>query len=145
MPWFKVPMHVSYLLYLDQFSRPLAMTYWRMALTLCRLSGVAPSLLLHPLDFLGRDDDRDLDFFPAMRSTSARKVELVGKVIDEMAKHYQIVPMREHANTIMRLNPEVQPYSEGVASHSPGLLAERATLGQEMETTKYPEGVSSSA
>ena len=99
MPWFKVPMHVSYLLYLDQFSRPLAMTYWRMALTLCRLSGVAPSLLLHPLDFLGRDDDRDLDFFPAMRAPSARKVELVGKVIDEMAKHYQIVPMREHAAT----------------------------------------------
>lgn len=99
MPWFKVPMHVSYLLYLDQFSRPLAMTYWRMALTLCRLSGVAPSLLLHPLDFLGRDDDRDLDFFPAMRSPSARKVELVGKVIDEMAKHYDIQPMREHAAT----------------------------------------------
>ena len=102
MPWFKVPMHVSYLLYLDQFSRPLAMTYWRMALTLCRLSGVAPSLLLHPLDFLGRDDDRDLDFFPAMRSPSARKVELVGKVIDEMAKHYQIVPMREHAAALKR-------------------------------------------
>ncbi len=100
MPWFKVPMHVSYLLYLDQFSRPLAMTYWRMALTLCRLSGVAPSLLLHPLDFLGRDDDRDLDFFPAMRSPSARKVELVGKVIDEMARHYQIVPMREHAASL---------------------------------------------
>ena len=104
MPWFKVPMHVSYLLYLDQFSRPLAMTYWRMALTLCRMSGVAPSLLLHPLDFLGRDDDRDLDFFPAMRSPSARKVELVGKVIDEMARHYQIVPMRAHAAAIMGRN-----------------------------------------
>ena len=114
MPWFKVPMHVSYLLYLDQFSRPLAMTYWRMALTLCRLSGVAPSLLLHPLDFLGRDDDRDLDFFPAMRSPSARKVELVGKVIDEMAKHYQIVPMREHAASLkcgvtQRLGAPTQP------------------------------------
>ena len=108
MPWFKVPMHVSYLLYLDQFSRPLAMTYWRMALSLCRMSGVAPSLLLHPLDFLGRDDDRDLDFFPAMRSPSTRKVELVGKVIDEMARHYQIVPMREHAASITGREPEVR-------------------------------------
>ncbi len=111
MPWFKVPMHVSYLLYLDQFSRPLAMTYWRMALTLCRLSGVAPSLLLHPLDFLGRDDDRDLDFFPAMRSPSARKVELVGKVIDEMARHYQIVPMCEHAAIygVRGVSPVLEP------------------------------------
>ncbi|MFM9961962.1 MAG: polysaccharide deacetylase family protein [Planctomycetaceae bacterium] len=142
MPWFKVPMHVSYLLYLDQFSRPLAMTYWRMALTLCRMSGVAPSLLLHPLDFLGRDDDRDLDFFPAMRSPSARKVELVGKVIDEMSRHYQIVPMREHAAAIVGQKAEVRSYSEGVASHRPGA---RATLGQELEPTKYPEGVSSSA
>ena len=124
MPWFKVPMHVSYLLYLDQFSRPLAMAYWRMALTLCRLSGVAPSLLLHPLDFLGRDDDRDLDFFPAMRSPSARKVELVGKVIDEMAKHYDIRPMREHAAALECCGstqpsiqePETQPSGHRLSS-----------------------------
>ena len=31
MPWFKVPIHVSYLLYLDQFSRFAAINYWRMA------------------------------------------------------------------------------------------------------------------
>ncbi len=124
MPWFKVPMHVSYLLYLDQFSRPLAMTYWRMALTLCRLSGVAPSLLLHPLDFLGRDDDRDLDFFPAMRSPSARKVELVGKVIDEMAKHYDIRPMREHAASLEccgSTQPSIQKPETQRPGHRPPL------------------------
>jgi len=97
MPLFKVPIHVSYLLYLDQFSRTLALTYWQMALTMCRLNGVAPSLLLHPLDFMGCDDDSDLSFFPAMRVPHKPKVELVGKVIDSLAKHYQLVPMREHA------------------------------------------------
>lgn len=97
MPLFKVPIHVSYLLYLDQFSRALAMTYWHMALTMCRLNGVAPSLLLHPLDFMGCDDDSDLSFFPAMRVPHQRKVDLVAKVIDSMAKHYRLVPMREHA------------------------------------------------
>jgi len=97
MPLFKVPIHVSYLLYLDQFSRGLALTYWRMALTLCRMTGVAPSLLLHPLDFMGCDDDRDLMFFPAMRQPSARKLELVEMVLDRMARHWQIVPMRDHA------------------------------------------------
>lgn len=100
MPLFKVPIHVSYLLYLDQFSRGLAMTYWRMALTMCRVSGVAPSLLLHPLDFLGCDDDSDLGFFPAMRIESDRKLELVGKVVDLMTRSWQVGPMIQHARDV---------------------------------------------
>lgn len=99
MPLFKVPIHVSYLLYLDQFSRGLAMTYWRMALAMCRLTGVAPSLLLHPLDFMGRDDDSDLGFFPAMNITSDRKVQLVGKVIDLMTRYWNVGPMIDHSSS----------------------------------------------
>jgi peptidoglycan/xylan/chitin deacetylase (PgdA/CDA1 family) len=56
MPVFCVPFHVSYLLYLRQFSRAAAWAHFRLALALCRLTGVGPSLLLHPLDFLGGDD-----------------------------------------------------------------------------------------
>ena len=99
MPLFKVPIHVSYLLYLDQYSRGLAMTYWRMALTLCRAMRVAPSLLLHPLDFMGKDDDADgsLSFFPAMKDDSTRKIELVGKAIDLMTRYYKVGPMKDHA------------------------------------------------
>ena len=97
MPLFKVPIHVSYLLYLNQFSRTLAMTYWRMALTMCRLAGVAPSLLLHPLDFMGCDDDSDLGFFPAMRVPHGPKCELVGDVIDLMCRYYDVRPVRDHA------------------------------------------------
>lgn len=102
MPVFKTPIHVSYVLYLDQFSRGLAMTYWHMALTMCRITGIAPSLLLHPLDFMGADDDSDLSFFPAMRVPHQRKVELVGQIIDSLAKHYQLVPMRQHAAEVLK-------------------------------------------
>lgn len=143
MPWFKVPIHVSYLLYLDQFSRFAAINYWRMALTLCRLSGVAPSLLLHPLDFLGCEDDSDLNFFPAMRVPSARKLELLDQVLGMMTKHYDVRPMRDHAAAISGRRDDPHVYSEGVSSHSPGLLAPRATLGQEAKTNIYPEGVTS--
>ena len=111
MPLFKVPIHVSYLLYLDRFSRGLAMTYWRMALTMCRMTGVAPSLLLHPLDFMGCDDDSDLGFFPAMNIESDRKVELVGKVIDLMTRYWDVRPMIDHAHSIdspeKQNNPQV--------------------------------------
>ncbi|MGI9429523.1 MAG: polysaccharide deacetylase family protein [Bythopirellula sp.] len=105
MPLLKLPIHVSYLLYLAQYSRWLALTYWRMALLLCRLMRVEPSLLLHPLDFMGCDDDSDLAFFPAMQSPAAEKVALVGDVIDLLASKYQIVTMSAHARqATMRLD-----------------------------------------
>src|SRR5207249_7487452 len=52
MPLFRMPIHFSYILYLSGFSRTAAMSYFRLALTLCRITNVRPSLLLHPLDFL---------------------------------------------------------------------------------------------
>jgi hypothetical protein len=100
MPFFKVPIHASYILYLAQFSRTIAMTYWHAALTLCRTAGVGPSLLLHPLDFMGCDDDRDLAFFPAMGRPAEPKIEIVAWMIDTLSRHYNVVPMKEHATAI---------------------------------------------
>jgi peptidoglycan-N-acetylglucosamine deacetylase len=100
MPVFKVPIHVSYVLYLAMFSRPLALTYFRFFLFMCRLTGVQPSLLLHPLDFMGSDDDKDLSFFPAMRAPHAQKVAVVSEVLRMLAKDFQIVTMQEHAQSL---------------------------------------------
>jgi hypothetical protein len=100
MPVFKVPMHLSYVLYLSKFSRPLARLYFRTALLMCRLTGTAPSMLLHPLDFLGAEDVSALRFFPGMDLPRTRKLELVGECIDLMIEHYDIVTMREHARRL---------------------------------------------
>ena len=100
MPIFKVPIHVSYLLYLKQFSTTAAIAYFRAALGLCRLHGVSPSLLLHPLDFLGGDDEQDLAFFPAMKLAGSQKREFVRRIIEIFAGHYRVVPMQEHARAI---------------------------------------------
>lgn len=97
MPVFKTPIHLSYLLYLRRFSRWLPLAYFRLALALCAATGVRPSLLLHPLDFLGCDDDRDLAFFPGMNMPSAVKLELVGRILKMLSARYHVVPMREHA------------------------------------------------
>ncbi len=97
MPLARVPIHVSYLLYLSRFSRAAAMAYFRAALRLCRWRGVEPSLLLHPLDFLGGDDDSDLSFFPAMNLPSQRKIDLVHDVVALMARRFRVVTLREHA------------------------------------------------
>src|SRR5690606_10638131 len=55
MPLFRLPFHATYILYLAQYSVRAARAYLHTAIRLCRLRGVAPSLLLHPLDFLGGD------------------------------------------------------------------------------------------
>ncbi len=97
LPVFKVPVHVSYLLYLASYNRGLALAYWRFALRMCRWTGTEPSLLLHPLDFLGCDDDRDLAFFPGMNLPARAKCATVGEVLDELASRFRVVTMREHA------------------------------------------------
>ena len=100
MPLVRAPIHLSYLLYLRRFSRFAALAYWRLALLLCRLTRTEPSLLLHPLDFLGCDDKVGLDFFPAMNLTSATKLELVSDVLAMLGQSHKIVPMREHAKQL---------------------------------------------
>jgi uncharacterized small protein (DUF1192 family) len=97
MPIFKVPVHVSYLLYLSVFSQALALRYFRTALKLCRLSGVQPSLLLHPLDFLGADDAQELSFFPAMKMPSEKKLHFVGEVLRTLTDNFNVLTLQHHA------------------------------------------------
>jgi peptidoglycan-N-acetylglucosamine deacetylase len=120
MPLFKLPIHLSYLLYLAQYSERLAIAYFRFALALCDWRGVEPSILLHPLDFLGGDDDGDLSFFPAMNVPAARKAKLAAKVLDLLMQRRRVVTMREHA----------QAHSKALSDSG---TAGDSTLGVEVE------------
>jgi hypothetical protein len=97
MPWLKVPIHLSYVMYLSSYSRLLAKTYFYVAMRLCQLNGIEPSLLLHPLDFMGIDDEPDLSFFPAMKLPSKEKVDLGRHLLSWMQKHFDCVTMQDHA------------------------------------------------
>ncbi len=96
MPLFKTPIHLSYVLYASRFSRTLAIAYFRFALFMCRITSVTPSILLHPLDFIGQEDVGDLDFFPGMDMKLEDKLSIVDTVIAEMRKHYALTTVREH-------------------------------------------------
>lgn len=100
IPLVRSPFHVSYLLFLLRYSKMLAITYFRFALAMCRLRGVEPSLLLHPLDFLGADDDADLAFFPAMDLSGKQKCDFLREVLSIYQAKYEIVTMQEHAKRI---------------------------------------------
>jgi peptidoglycan-N-acetylglucosamine deacetylase len=106
MPIFKIPIHFSYVLYLSVFSPAIALLYFRCALWLCRLTGTPPSLLLHPLDFLGREDVPELAFFPGMNLPTERKLATLHKTLDILSRQFTVLPMAAHAQVIAN-NPRL--------------------------------------
>jgi hypothetical protein len=114
MPVIRLPFHMSYLIYLGGYSLVAMRAYWRLALGLCRLTGTEPSILLHPLDFLGREDGVGLEFFPGMSLPVDRKLAIVDEILKSLAEHYTIVNMREHAHAINhRANGSLRVVSAG--------------------------------
>ncbi|MGQ9888938.1 MAG: polysaccharide deacetylase family protein [Aggregatilineales bacterium] len=100
-PVFKVPIHISYVLYLSKFSRQLALFYFNTALEACRVSGLEPSILLHPLDFLGADDNiPELAFFPAMGMKRAPKMSVVSAALTILRDKFNVVTMKQHALSV---------------------------------------------
>lgn len=96
LPGVKMPIHLSYVLYLSGYSPAAARAYFTNALRLCKVSGVAPSILLHPLDFLGGGDVDALEFFPGMQTPIAEKLERVGTYLDAFDRFFDVRPMGEH-------------------------------------------------
>lgn len=97
MPLFRVPIHISYLIYLLSYSEALALGYFRASLHLCRAAGIEPSILLHPLDFLGSDDVASLCFFPGMNLPGKRKTAFVRRLITLLDGMFELCSMSEHA------------------------------------------------
>ena len=100
VPGLRVPFHLSYILWLSGFSKTLALTYLRFALLQCRLWRVEPSFLLHPLDFLDARHAPRLGFFPGMDLPREHKLEMADAFIEEYQKHFDVVPLEEHARRI---------------------------------------------
>jgi hypothetical protein len=101
MPVFKVPFHLSYLIYLSRFSTFLMICYLRMAILMCRLTGTAPSFLLHPLDLIGCDQVKELSFFPGMDLPGRVKQSYLEKVLGELSRHFCLTGMSTHARHLL--------------------------------------------
>ncbi len=96
MPWIKVPIHFSYIMYLATFSKFLARTYFRSALVFCWLNRIEPSILLHPLDFLGADSEPSLSYFPGMSLRTDAKVGIARDCLKSLAGMFEVGTMLDH-------------------------------------------------
>lgn len=102
IPVLRAPFHLTYLSFLATHSGLAATAYWKSALTACRLFRVQPSVLLHPLDFLGCDDLGILSRFPGMRLPAEKKLAIVDRVLGDLSRTHRVVTMREHATRLAR-------------------------------------------
>lgn len=100
IPLLRVPFHFSYLLYLAEYSEKAAELYFATALRICKITGVAPSLLLHPLDFLGPEDADGLEFFPGMVTHHEVKLRRLDAYVDRISRMFDVVPMGRHVESL---------------------------------------------
>ncbi len=96
-PVLRTPLHVSYVLSLTRYSKRLALSYLRMALSLCTASGLQPSILLNPCDFISADTAPELAFLPTMKMPIGEKLELTGKLVDVCRAKCTLATLREQA------------------------------------------------
>ncbi len=117
-PVVKTPVHASYFLYLAGFSKLAAKAYWSSAVMACRLTGVEPSLLLHPLDFLSGEDVVELKFFPGMNVPTQRKLEVLDHAVGSLTKRFDVVTTRAHAEAFRKRSRSESNATSAVAHQS---------------------------
>ena len=100
MPLLRIPIHFSYLIYLSVLSPAVALGYFRSALKLCRATGVQPSLLLHPLDFLGAEDEAGLSCFPGMSLPAEKKLDILSDALLLLARDFTVINLQRHAQIV---------------------------------------------
>lgn len=98
MPIFKLPFHLSYLLYISNISMGLMKVYLGIALFMCRLTRTPLSFLLHPLDLIGGDLIPDLSFFPGMNINSKEKLKVFRYTINRLKKNYILFPLSRYVS-----------------------------------------------
>ena len=104
LPIFRFPIHMTYILYLSKYSKTLALAYFEFAVKLCRIKGISLSVLLSPTDFLGKEDNHGISFFPAMDLARDHKIEIVESAIKILKREFDVRTMIEHANYLLKTN-----------------------------------------
>ena len=109
MPFTRTPIHFSYFTYLASFSTLAAKSYLRSAFRLFKLTGTPPSLLLHPPDFLGREDDTDMAYFPGMKLARRDKLRIVRWALKLFSESFDV---RCLIDQLAEIDPAIDPAPE---------------------------------
>jgi peptidoglycan-N-acetylglucosamine deacetylase len=101
IPVLKIPFHMSYLIYISSISSWLMKGYLNFALFMCGITRTPISFLLHPLDIIGGDKIKELEFFPGMNIESERKILILKDVMKILMKNFKLVDMNSFALSLL--------------------------------------------
>lgn len=108
MPVFKIPFHLSYLLYISGYSMSLMKAYLGFTIFMCKITKTAPSVLLHPLDLISGDKVPQLNFFPGMDIPTEKKVLVFNYALKRLQKDFDILPMLEFVERNKKLTKKLK-------------------------------------
>jgi hypothetical protein len=87
----RFPCHGTYLNYLADKSPFAALCYFKMAILGYQTFSITPSFLLHATDFLGADDNFDLNFLPGMQRSNRAKISFMHEIFDSLQKSFDLL------------------------------------------------------
>jgi peptidoglycan-N-acetylglucosamine deacetylase len=96
-PFIRMPIHMTYINFLAEYSSLVSRIYLGSALGCCRMSKLAPSLLLHAADFIGSNDPDCPRFLPGMRRTSEEKISSLHAILDRYKSCFNVLTLRSYA------------------------------------------------
>lgn len=102
LPLFRIPFHMSYLIYLSLVSPILMKGYLYLSIFMCKITRTPVSFLLHPLDIIGGDKVKELKFFPGMNIKSEKKILIFKNVLKILKNNYILVDMNVFTSTILK-------------------------------------------
>lgn len=112
MPVFKLPFHLSYLLYISGYSFGLMKIYLSFSLWMCKITGTSPSILLHPLDLISGDKVPELSFFPGMDISTEKKVKVFKYALQRIKKDFEILPMLEFVDRSKKIEKYIKVFPQ---------------------------------
>lgn len=102
MPIFKIPFHLSYLLFISGYSMILMKVYLNFSIFMCKLTKTPPSILLHPLDLMSGDRIPQLAFFPGMDIPTEKKVIVFKYALRKIKENFDLLPMLNFADVYVK-------------------------------------------
>ena len=104
IPLFKIPFHLSYILYISSYSTLLMKLYLSSAIFMFKITNSQPSYLLHPLDLISGDKIPQLAFFPGMNIPTNKKIDVFKYVLLKLKQNFEILPMLSFADEYTKNN-----------------------------------------
>ena len=108
IPFFKIPFHLSYMLYISGYSKLLMKAYLSFAIFMFKIANRQPSYLLHPLDLISGDKIPQLAFFPGMNIATEKKVEVFKYVLRKIKSNFDLLPMLNFTDEYVKYNERLK-------------------------------------